>query len=344
MDEILEIQRQLLPDLLDVMKKRHTILQHIRVSGTVGRRMLASSLNMTERVLRSEIDFLKEQGLLDIETSGMRLTLGGMQLLERMEPMIKQMFGLSDMEERIRNAFGLSQVVIVPGDADESPYTMKELGRAGAAILRKFVTNGDVIAVTGGSTMALVAANLTTSAPMKGCWFVPARGGLGESVEFQANTIASQMAIQTGAKYKLLHVPDDLGEEAYQTLVQEPTIQEILEILRGCRMVIHGIGDAMVMARRRKVDPQTTASLRSEGALAEAFGYYFDRQGNVIHKMSTLGLRLEDIERAQLVIGVAGGKSKGEAIASVLRSGHQHILVTDEAAAGEIQKVIETSS
>ena len=76
----------------------------------------------------------------------------------------------------------------------------------------------------------------------------------------------------------------------------------------------------MVMARRRKVDAETTRSLEAEGALAEAFGYYFDRQGNVVHKMPTVGLRLEDLQHIEVVIGVAGGKSKGEAIASVLAS------------------------
>ena len=60
MREILDIQKQLMPDLMDIMKKRYSILQHILVSGVVGRRTLASSLDMTERVLRGEVDFLKE--------------------------------------------------------------------------------------------------------------------------------------------------------------------------------------------------------------------------------------------------------------------------------------------
>ncbi len=64
---------------------------------------------------------------------------------------------------------------------------------------------------------------------MKGSWFVPARGGLGESVDMQANTIASIMAKKTGGKYRLLHVPDHLGEEAYQSLIQDPQIQEVVE-------------------------------------------------------------------------------------------------------------------
>lgn len=338
MREILDIQKQLLPDLLDIMKKRYSILHHILVSGVVGRRTLAGSLDMTERVLRGEVEFLKEQGLVEIDATGMKLSESGRQLLEAMEPIVKDAFGLTELEERIRRTFQVGQVVVVPGDSDISAFTKKELGRAGAAVLRKYVTNDNVIAVTGGSTMAQVAGHLTISAPMKGSLFVPARGGLGESVDLQANTIASIMAKKTGGRYRLLHVPDHLGEEAYQSLIQDLRIQEVVEAVRSSRIVVHGIGEAMVMARRRKVDELTKQSLETEGALAEALGYYFDKLGNVVHKMPTVGIRLEDLQQIEVVIGVAGGKSKGEAILSVLRYGQEDVLVTDEAAAIEILK------
>jgi central glycolytic genes regulator len=336
MREILDVQKQLLPDLLETMKKRYAILHYIRISGLVGRRTLAGSLHTTERVMRSEVDFLKEQGLLEVEAAGIRISEAGRLLLERIEPLVKDLFGLTELQEQIRLHFHLKQVIIVPGDSDVSAHTKKELGLAGAAILRKHITQDEVIAVTGGSTMAEVANHLFPSAALKGCIFVPARGGLGESVELQANTIASIMAKKTGARYRLLHVPDQLGEEAYQSLMQDSSILEIIEFIRNARIVIHGVGEAMLMARRRKVDEATTTTLQQDGALAEAFGYYFDQNGIILHKMPTVGLRIEDIQEMDCVIGVAGGKSKGEAIAAVLKFGHEDILVTDEAAATQI--------
>jgi central glycolytic genes regulator len=70
--------------------------------------------------------------------------------------------------------------------------------------------------------------------------------------------------------------------------------------------------------------------------LAEAFGYYFDSAGTVVHKMPTVGLKLEDIQHTEVVIAIAGGKSKGRSIAAVMRFGYDHVLVTDEAAALEM--------
>jgi len=150
-------------------------------SRTIGRRTLAASLSMTERVLRAETDFLKEQGFLDINSSGMRISPSGRRLLEEMEPVLGGLLGLSNLEEELRSRFKLQRVVIVPGDSDTSDSTKRELGRAGAAALLQHLGEHDVVAVTGGTTLAQVAAHLTPVAPRPGNLFVPARGGLGES-------------------------------------------------------------------------------------------------------------------------------------------------------------------
>ncbi|WP_138495362.1 sugar-binding transcriptional regulator [Paenibacillus pinistramenti] len=339
MRNLLEIQKQLLPDLMDVLKKRYLILNQIMLEEVIGRRTLAVALNMTERILRAETDLLKAQGLIEIENVGMRISEAGLQLLEQMKPFVKELLGLSEMENKIRGTYGLRKVIVVPGDCEASETAKRELGRAGARALLEVIGNDDVVAVTGGSTLAVMAEQLTPPpAPIKGCWFVPARGGLGESLEIQANTIASGMAKRVGAEYRLLHVPDLLGREAYESLVHDHNIEEIVSLIRQARIVVHGIGDAMEMARRRKLDPEMVEEIVRDGAIAESFGYYFNGQGAVVHKMLTLGLRLEDIKSTETIIGIAGGRNKAKAIHAVLKFGQEDILVTDEAAAEEIVK------
>lgn len=338
MRTILEVQKQLLPDLMDVMKKRYTILRQIMISELIGRRTLANAMDMTERVLRAETDLLKSQGLIEIETVGMRISQAGEELLEMLEPVAKELFGLSEMEEQIRRTYGLQKVIVVPGDSEHSEYAKRELGRAGAKALLSVMHDEDVVAVTGGSTTAAIAEHLTPSSSKRDVWLVPARGGLGESLELQANTIASMMAKKLGAQYRLLHVPDLLSNHAYDSLIQDSNIQEILDMIRNARIVIHGIGGAMEMAKRRKLAPQTVTEIRDEGAVAESFGYYFNSEGEIVHTMLTLGMRLEDIRRTEVVIAIAGGKSKAASIQAVLRFGQEDILIIDEAAAAEIVK------
>src|SRR5690554_5076464 len=107
MRTILEIQRRLAPDFVDVLRKRYNILRHIQSSGLVGRRTLASALHMTERVLRAETEFLKRQGLLETSTGGMQISDEGARLLAEMEPMMKEWIGLYELEEQIAGAYKL---------------------------------------------------------------------------------------------------------------------------------------------------------------------------------------------------------------------------------------------
>lgn len=338
MREWLEMQKRLLPELIELLKKRYTILHRIMLSDSIGRRTLAMTLQMTERVLRTETDLLKAQGLIDSDNTGMRITDEGRQLVWKLESVMGELLGMRQLEEKIRQAFSLKQVIVVPGNSDVSPAVKQELGQAACRALSNIMGKEDVVAVMGGSTLAAMADQLMSASSLKGNWFVPARGGLGESLEHQANTIASTMAKRAGAQYRLLHVPDLLSEEAYQSLKQEPNIQDVLRVIRQARIVVHGIGEAFVMAKRRHADEKTIRQLHQEGAVAEAFGYYFDRDGHVVHTMLTLGLRLEDISHMDVVIAVAGGKSKGESIAAVLRAGHEDILVLDKAAADKVLK------
>lgn len=344
MKQLVAMQKQLLPDLLDVMKTRYRLLRHIQLMQPIGRRSLAASVHMTERVLRGEVEFLKRQGLLQTASVGMTLTHEGQALLEQMEPLIKEMFGLSELEQELAAKLQLSEVVIAPGDADQSPIVKKELGRAGAMMLMTKVRVGDVIAVNGGTTVAAVADMLTPSSTFKETIFVPSRGGLGEAVELQANYLASRMAKKTGASYRMMHVPDQMSEEAYQSLMNEPNIRDVLKVIRRARIVLHGIGDAQAMAKRRKEPAYFMRQLQERQAVGEAFGYYFDRTGTIVHRMQTVGLRLEDVHQAEIVIAIAGGASKAEAITSVCRGGSRDILVTDEAAAQKIVQILTSNN
>ena len=49
---------------------------------------------------------------------------------------------------------------------------------------------------------------------------------------------------------------------------------------------------------------------------------------------------VNDLMHIRKVIGIGGGKSKAAAILAVIRASRQDILITDEAAAKDITKII----
>lgn len=337
MNMVLDVQKKLLPDLMEVMETRYRILRFIRLMQPIGRRTLSINLDMSERVLRSEVTFLKKQGLVEFQQTGMILSAEGQSILEQLEIVMKEVFDIRSMEEELEKKLGVKEVHICPGDSDATPWVKKEMGRAAVEVMKKnLLPKGNVIAVTGGRSVANVAEMLIPDAGLNETLFVPARGGLGEQVENQANTICATMARKAQGNYRLLHVPDQLSKEAYASLIHDPAIKSLLEQIRSATMVVHGIGEAMAMAERRNTEEDVMKKLEEREAVAEAFGYYFNRSGDIAHKVLTIGLQLEDLEHIPTVIAVAGGASKSEAITAYMKQNPNRVLITDEGAAKEI--------
>lgn len=320
----------------ELMEKRYKILKMVQVMQPVGRRLLSQTIGLSERVLRKETDFLKEQGFVHFTTAGMNVSVEGEELLESMQIFMHQWLGLNELELQLQNKLGLKKVQVVPGDSDEQPYIIKDLGLAAVQQLKANAEEEAIVAVAGGSSMAAVADAMTRNALLKTLHYVPARGGLGEDVDYQANTICAQMAMKTGGSYRLLHVPDELSEEAYESLLNDNQIKELIQTIRSARIVVHGIGEATTMAKRRKATSETINKIEENKAVAEAFGYYFNQQGDVVHKVRTIGIQLDDIREADHIIAVAGGRHKALAILAFLKHGVHDVLITDEGAAKAI--------
>ncbi len=55
MQEILDLQRKIVPELVEVLEKRYNVLRTIFYNQPIGRRMLASELNLGERIIRKKM-------------------------------------------------------------------------------------------------------------------------------------------------------------------------------------------------------------------------------------------------------------------------------------------------
>ena len=161
--------------------------------------------------------------------------------------------------------------------------------------------DGDVVAVTGGTTMAELAAVAPSHGPLSELTVVPARGNWARTSRSRP-LLAAALAKQLGGSYRLLNLPDDLGPELLASITSEPRTREVLQLIRQARVVVHGVGTAAEMARRRNLSAQEIDRMLQLGAVGEAFGYYFDAQGEVVYTTSSLGLRLAELASIECVI------------------------------------------
>jgi len=334
--DIIKLQKKIVPEITELLEKRYAILKAIYYSQPVGRRTISEELGIGERIVRAEVNFLKDQGLIEIKPEGMAATKQGGEILEKLKKFIFELRGLSDVERYLKHKLSLKKVIIVPGDTDMDAAATADLGRAAAEYVRSILEDGSVIALTGGTAIKDLADNFKRVSGLKDLMVVPARGGIGKSVETQANFLAARVAESIGASYKLLQVPDTLSRKAIDAIVKEKEVKEVLDILRNTDILIYGIGRMQTMASRRGLNEDEIQKLVGRGAVGEAFGYYFDKEGNIVHSTTTLGIKYEEVKNVKTQVALAGGSHKAEAILSVIKNNSKTVLVTDEGAAKEI--------
>ncbi len=332
----------IVPELPELLVKRYQLLRKIYYSAPIGRRPLAAYFQLGEKVLRKEIDLLREQGLLTVEQQGISLTSSGKILVTSITPSLKSLLGLTSLEERLLQLLKIKRVMVVPGNIETDEVVLWEMGRAAAKILKECLEPEMILAISGGTSCAAVADMLPEGPAPSGIEVVPARGGLGEVVDYQANIIAARLAQKLKARYRLLHLPDSLGAEALQIVMRDEKIKEILEMINSAKVLVHGIGTADEMARCRNATPEEIEKLAYKGAVGEVFGLFFNAQGEIVDRIPGLGLYLEDMNRhVKHVIVVAGGRRKAEAIISIVGNHPHDLLVLDEGAARRILEIAE---
>lgn len=334
---------KLTPSLMQPVFNCAMMLDRIAALQPVGRRALAARLHMSEREVRSLADELKSSGYLKIDAAGMELTEAAQEPLKTAQALVRSLRALSSLETKLTHLLSVGRVIVCAGNCDEDASVLDDMGRAATGRLRQMLAPGATLAVTGGTTIAAAARAIPPGAPID-VQVLPARGGLGRNVETQAGTLAAEIARRLGGHHRLMHLPDTLTPAAQREIVKLPEIHEVMEMLKHTDVLMYGIGRADDMARNRRMSADDIATLKSRGAVAEAFGYYFDAEGLPVMAATSVGLDIEHVEHVKSIIAVAGGARKADAILAVTRHHWHDLLVTDEGAARQILHNIQLAT
>ncbi len=336
----LEIIKSIAPEIRDIVERRYTILRTIYYNQPIGRRALATELDIGERIARNEVNILKDQGLIEIEAIGMYVTVEGKKILEELSDVYMEFKGILLLQEKLQTILGIQKLIIVPGNSSDNELVLKEMGKITSSIIINMLQSKDIIGITGGSTMAAVASEMCKSEKPHDVMVIPARGGLGSELETQANSIAAVIGNKLGGRYRLLNVPDTLEKDALEIIVKNNEIKESIDLIKNINILIFGIGRADAMAIRRKLPKERINSLMEAGSVAEAFGHYFDIDGNEIWEYKTIGMTLDMYKQIRNLIGVAGGAQKAEAIIAITSLRRDITIVTDESAARRMLEIV----
>ncbi len=337
MSELINLQKRLVPEVIEITEKRYSILRAIEFNQPVGRRALAGILGQSERWVRSELDILKNQNLIDIQALGMMVTDEGKDIIYKLRDYISELKGLKDLENTVKDMLEIKEFIVVPGDIEKDIQVLVEMAKVAFEYLKRIIQDNDVISVSGGYSALSVAEN-SYKVDAKNVTVVPARGGIKADLERQANIVAAKMAKNIGGNYYLLHLPDNISEDMLTRMSDDPDIAKVLNYITNTDILIYGFSSFESICRKRNFTEEEVERLKAMKVRAEAVGCYFDGNGKIVYKSGSVGIKPEHLDKIKTVMAVGGGIHKAEPIILVNKGRKNRVVVTDEAAAREIYK------
>ena len=259
------------------------------------------------------------------------------------------MGGFPDLERRIEEKYGLKDAVVIePTDYNSMPTTVRETGAAAAEYLCGALHSGDRIAVAWGQSIAeMVYALYHHARPnVTGLEVVQAFGGLGDATYPEHITVLTQnIATWLGAQCTMMPAPAIAGSVgSRRAFCGDPDVALVLDKARSANIAVVGIGAMKVTGIRTTgvfARYPELANLADLGVAGDVNLRYFDKDGRPVRSEiddRLIGLALKDFKKIDMVIGVAGGAGKVEAVRAALLGGFLNVLITDQVTA---QKLLE---
>lgn len=245
-----------------------------------------------------------------------------------------------ELERQLAEEWGLKDAFVVPSPPDSDDVN-KTIAQAASMYLSDRITENSFINMGYGDTLSRVLNNLATMSQFP-VSVVSLTGGVNYYLPNTQSHIFN-------AKLYLLPAPLLVSSaEMVEAMRQEPSVQEIMRMVKLASMTlvgIGGIGENATILQNGIVSKNDFLYLSMQGAVGDIVSHFIDKDGNLVHtgiEERLISTQLDTLRQLENVIGVAGGPSKVSAIRAALRGNYLDILITDEETARKLITTEET--
>jgi DNA-binding transcriptional regulator LsrR (DeoR family) len=256
-----------------------------------------------------------------------------------------------DLAAELQNHFRLREARILKTTALSRNAVLSRVGLLAAKFLEKNLRDGDVLAMSWGTTLREVVEN-----------FHPARqpdvqvaqliGTLSAfDSEIDGANLVRRLAGILDVKYFNLSAPLIVESlETQRIFLQQPSIRQVLDLARRASIALVGIGAVGPGVEpdyhSKLLGPAMLQVLLEQNAVGDLCSRFFDIDGRLISEEvngRVVGIDLDSLRQIPRVIGVATGEHKAKAILGALRGQFINVLITDDKTAQCILELNETS-
>lgn len=243
-----------------------------------------------------------------------------------------------DLEQRLKERFGLRHAEIVPAAAGDETRLAEILGGAAASLLGNHLGDGMTIGVGWGVTLRAFAEAMPEM-PLRNAAVVSLLGTL--TRRSSIDTFEATTTLSARLHAECFYLPSPLicdTEASCETLLRQPMLRDVLNRARSAHVAILSVGglDSSTIRRTNFVGEDDFQDVKRLGAIGNFLGAYIDDDAQLIdHPVNrrVVGLRIEELMSIPDRFMVSGGPSKVRALAALLRRGLMTGLVSDTATA-----------
>jgi DNA-binding transcriptional regulator LsrR (DeoR family) len=247
----------------------------------------------------------------------------------------------TDLEDRVRSAFGLKDVVVVDTPAEPGEDALlAALGSGGAGYLELSLGSEERVGISSWSSSLLAVVNsMSPRTTRMAAEVVQILGGVGNpNAQVRATHLADGLAKVTGSRVVYLPLPGIVSSgQVRDALLTDAYTGDAPRLWGSLTTALVGIGSLqpseLLRSSGNAVSDADQAMLRAGGAVGDVCLRFFDANGR--HVVSDLedrviGISAEQLRATPRRVGVAGGRRKHQAILAAVRGGWLNVLVTDE--------------
>ena len=251
----------------------------------------------------------------------------------------------TELEEAVEKAYGLAEAVVVDVDGTDEDI-LAALGSAGAAYLEATLTGRERMGISSWSQTLLAVVDRMQPFRVPGAEsVVQLMGGVGSSsVQTQGNRLLTEFARLVGAAATFVPAPALVGNRTTrESLLDDPAMESVAKEWARLTMALAGIGSLppspLLRASGNAADLTDQDRLHAAGAVGDVCQRFFDTAGNLVPSDlddRVVGIDADTLRRIPRRIGIAGGKSKHNAIHGAISGGWVNVLITDTGTAAAL--------
>lgn len=240
------------------------------------------------------------------------------------------------LAKEIEKKFQLKKAIIVSVPQYEDAIVKKYLGEEAATYLDEIVKDGDIIAMTWGTTLYELASNLKSKL-LKDVKVVQLNGGVSHS---EINTYAYEIVSLFGKAFHtipyFIPLPAIVDHSVVKHAIEaDRHIRNILNLGRLSNIAIVTVGaptEDSVLVKANYFSESDLKIIYEKGA-GDICSRYIDIDGNICSdelNQRTIGIELEELKKKEQSILIAGGVKKVDGIYGALRGKYTNVLITDQ--------------